>query len=676
VLIAAGATLVTTLSLLSPSTSRILVWPWAGFATAFWLLPIAVALWRLASRREHSRLGGALDLGFGLLAGAAVLSALASPLRGISLTATLPVLGAGALPYALRPLFAGSSNRTTRVFLLIGALAFAIVAASGLDWLIGVVQRGGIAARNAFPFGHSNAVGSFSVLAASWLFVCATRTRTWIRALSAVSASLAVLVALSSASRGAVLALGAGFAVAAGLHFWRRGQRLRFLALVVAALLLGVATNGRLRDLALHGRWAPVAQESNDQRFAMLLGGAQLGAERPALGWGPGTVPHVFPRVRGDLPGSVDNFLHLHNAFAQTWATLGLAGLLAVVLIAFGVLHGLRAEIPWPPERIALAAGLVATATVLLFDHPLDIPAFAVLAAAHLAAWVGSNPPPAPGRPRVVAIVGAVSLVPVLVISARDLAARAAYAHALEAAAENDPERYVAQLRRADRLMSGDPFYLQQLGAHFATGHPFPDQSGASVDAASDALQRALFVNSDLEYAHYNLGWLLLERDPAGSARHFLAAARLAPRRGGVYFGLGLAQLRTGDRAGAVRAFATEWLNDPAFAFSELWFSTPFGALRPEIVRVAAAALPADDARSAALATMWREQTVAVPSGPAFRRVRSGYGVLAGHPDGPPPIDVNVQATPLLTPELRRRCPPKGWLRGGFLLEFLSASSR
>src|SRR5581483_2353207 len=74
------------------------------------------------------------------------------------------------------------------------------------------------------------------------------------------------------------------------------------------------------------------------------------------------------------------------------------------------------------------------------------------------------------------------------------------------------------------------------------------------------------------EYAHFNLGWLLLETgDNAAAAHHFRAAAQLAPDRGGVYFGLGLALEGLGRHADAIRAFALEWLDDPRQSTSPAW---------------------------------------------------------------------------------------------------------
>ncbi|HYP17216.1 MAG TPA: hypothetical protein VEQ65_08390, partial [Opitutus sp.] len=84
------------------------------------------------------------------------------------------------------------------------------------------------------------------------------------------------------------------------------------------------------------------------------------------------------------------------------------------------------------------------------------------------------------------------------------------------------------------------------------------------------------------------------------------------------------------------------------------------------------AGLPKNDPRSAGLARAWAEIQAPAPSGALFRRVRPGYGVLMGHPDGPPPVDFNVQSEVRVPAEAARHCPAKGWLGAGFLLEFIS----
>ena len=673
-LVAVGATLLLGVTLLSPSATRIQAWPWALFAATFWVLPIAVALFRLAAGRPRARLGGPLDAGFALLIVAAVISTFFSPLKGVLLPNLLPLLGACALPYALLPLL--ENDQATRTgYILSGVILLVGLVSLGL-WLQPWAWVGWPGSRNGFPFGHGNATGSFGVLAVSGMLVIAARSQGTARTAASGIALLSVALLISSASRGAIVAVAAMCATAAAITLLRRGHRLVFGVLLAVILGGAIASNARLRELVQRGRWDEAASESNQQRIAMISGGLQLGAQRPLTGWGPGAVPQVFPLVRARLPGGADNFLQLHNTPVQLWATLGALGLLAALLIAGGLVGPARGT-TWTPDRVWLASGLVGGGVMMLFDHPFDLPVVAVLAAAHVAAW--TSPPEKPRSlraGRIAAGLGGLLLIPVLPAVGRDLAARAAYADALDAAGRDDPAAYAAGLQKAAGLMPADPFYVHQLAAHLATGHPLLLRGAVNPAGAIPLLQASLETNPALEYAHYNLGWLLLDSAPGDAAAHFLAAARLAPQRGGVYLGLGLARARLGETPGAVRAFACEWLNDPAFAWSGLWFEGPLAQLRPTVRQAALSAPLPEGAATTRLREAWSQITAPAPAGRTFLRVRTGYGVLLGHPDGPPPVDCNAQTEIVLPAELASSVPAKGWLGGAFLLDFLAAPPR
>jgi O-antigen ligase len=654
--------LVLGLSLFPPSSTRIEIWPWAAFASAGWLIPIVITLLRLAQGRPHARFGGLLDSGLGLLALTALVSAFVSPLRNAVLPHLLPVLGSCALPFALLP--ALQPIDATRIWRVIGLLLGVIIVTSLLLWVQPCTSLTWPDWRNAQPFGHANITGSVAVLAATWLAAGAVRETDRVRWLFATGTVLAVVTAISSESRGAVLALAAAGATAAAISLLRRGRLLIFVLLVGMIAAVSVGSNARLRDLVMHGHWSAGTRESNDQRTAMFLGGVELGIERPLLGWGAGSVPHVFPRVRAAFLGTADNFLQLHNTPVQLWATLGALGLVSGLLIVAGLISRFKTA-PWTPERIALASGLAGAATVLMFDHPFATPVFALLTAAHLAAWARPSALPSTPKSRLVAWITLPLLVPVLIAAGRDLAARSAYDDALGHAESNDPTGYAASLQQAINDAPGDPYYAHQLAAFFVTGHPLHDVRPAPPSAAIALLERTLTANPDLEYAHYNLGWLLLDSDPKASAEHFLKTARLAPQRGAVYIGLGLARIRLQDTNGAVRAFATEWLLDPSCAWSPLWSQPPLDALLPRIRALAT------EAAHARRVDPWTDLATPATSGPPYRRLRTGYGVLMGHPEGPPPVDFNIQTRMILPEPLATRVPPFGWISGRDLLDFL-----
>ena len=673
-LAALACALILGLTVLSPSTSRILVWPWIGFAAAGWLVIIGNALYRLAADRPYARFGGLIDAGFGLLAITAAVSTWTSPIAGALLPTLLSFLGCLALPYALLPWIHPSSSTETSNTLhrTSTGLLLVILLASLLLWLRPWSGFDGASMRNAEPFGHSNTTGSFAALAATWLVFSALRLSGPSRRVALAGAALAITVALTSQSRGAVLALAVAATVGAAVHLLSRRRYLAFalLGLLIVGCTLGASS--RLRELVLHQRWNDSDRESNRQRTAMILGGVELGKERPLLGWGVGAVPHVFPRVRAAQPGTADNFLHLHNTPAQLWATLGAAGLLGGLLLAAGLAARLRSA-AWTPERTVLAAGLAGAATVLLFDHPFSAPAFTLLAAAHLAAWAAPEQVAGSRPGRLSAGLGVLVILALLPSVIRDIAARAAYADALASSDRQDATAFRSSLLHATTLAPGDSFYPQQYAAHLATGHPFPNPPTSDPAAAIPFLRASLLLNPDLEYAHYNLGWLLLDKAPADSAAHFRAATRLAPQRGGVYFGLGLACLGTGNTPAALRAFATECLYDPAFFWSPEWQRLDLTALRPAALELLRAAPLPDTSHASNLREAWNLALPPLADGIRYRRVRTGYGVLLGHPDGPPPVDTNILIRIDLPPALAPLVPGKGWLPGPFLTGFLGS---
>ncbi|MCU0793222.1 MAG: O-antigen ligase family protein, partial [Opitutaceae bacterium] len=355
--VALGLGLLLLLTLAPASATRMQTWPFAAAAAGFWLLPVVIAVVRLALRRPDARLGGPLDLAFAALALAGLAATAVSPLRATLAPHLLPFLGALALPYALRPLV-----RSPRLDLASIAFLAPLLLATGALWLAAPANLAAPHERNDQPFGHANATGSVCALAACWSLYLATRapSRVW-RLVHLGSAALALLHVGFSQSRGSLLALAAAALVVAGLVFLRRGRLLLFLG--VGALTVGtlVVSNARLREAALTGRWSGADSESNAQRLAMIAGGFALAAERPLLGWGPGSVPHVFPAVRARLPGQPDNYLQLHNTPAQLAATLGLAGLLAAsaLLLALGLrLRSALRDLANEPQTLALAAAL------------------------------------------------------------------------------------------------------------------------------------------------------------------------------------------------------------------------------------------------------------------------------------------------------------------------------
>lgn len=774
-------------TLFHPSSTRMHTWPWAAWTALLWLLPVALLGVQLA-RGSRWRLPGRLVTGgLALLLVATVAAAWASPFSMASLARTWPTLGGVALIFLLHQWLTEApttrSERSRRIAQAIAWSGAALVVVSLGGWLY-ISWPTPWLYRNEVPFGHSNYTGGLIVLLFPWFILRTIAGKGTARAGWLALDLLALFALAGTSSRGAVLALGATagaaivFAIAVGP--WTMQRKLLMAAAALVVVAGAVLANPRLRELVVHRTWSESARESNRQRSAMIEAGLELGRQRPVLGWGPGSVPLAYPRVRAGLDGGVENILQLHATPLQVWATLGGVGLLALGLLVAGagiaIFRALRSPERSPP-LLAAAASLTGYAIFTLTDHQLDLPVVVALVAFALALLTSRDEPDREWSlatwPRIVALVHVLALLggPLYALG-RDLLARRTYEQGVVAWENQDPSGFLKALDRAATLTPYDPFFQHHAANQFlgAREH-MPDAASRRelTRAAADKLEASLQTKVHEELAHFNLGWLKLDQDdPAAAARHFIAAARLVPDKGGVYFGLGLALQAAGKTEGAVRAFALEWINDPRSLTSPAWEISVLAALRPavqaETLKLYAqlraqdpraataeawtrwwlgetvppvALLPAfnEDARDfvaaqtaiaaripltnapwARLYSAWLQpeapeswQQIA-PRDPAFaaalqrravaqradfraflgapigeeptlartyRRQRSGYGVLALHPDGPPIMDVYiVQENRIVADFAAGLFPPKGWLPGRFLLALLPSNPR
>ena len=601
------------LSLNYDAATRFYAWPWFGYWQVLLVAPIALLAARLLAGRPGARFGGALDAGLGLLAAAAVAAAAFSPFRWPSLNAALTPVAAVALAYLLLDwIERAPAERESRAGLLgrlLGGLMALFVAVSFAMWLgydllparaAGATWAGALAIRNQNPLGHSVYTAGFAALAAPWLATLGLAARRRVARGGWLGAALAaVALLLTTASRGGVIALLAALA-AAGL-LWRarsaapRARLLPLLGGLVLAAALLVGLNPRLRGFVFEGRWSALAQASNQQRLAMLDAGWLMGRHRPWSGYGPGSVPDVYPSYRARLPGGTENVLQLHCTPVQLWAELGAPGLLALLLLLGGGIALARRPVA-PSAALAGDGALTALAgyaVVALTDYQLDVPLFAA-GVATLLVLLRVHRGPAPSvpvrtaRPLGVLLLAALALM--LWPTVGNLQARRLFAAAVDAREAGRVGDFVGGTQAAEAAAPGEPFYPVQLGAFYGEQYLLaadPATQDADRAQCAAAWQRALAVNPDQEYCHFNLGWLLWLQDPAGAADHFRAAARLAPDKGGVYLGLGLSLLARGDKDAAVEACALEWLNDPQAMASPLWSTPPLAALRGDVAAAA-----------------------------------------------------------------------------------------
>lgn len=492
--------------------------------------------------------------------------------------------------------------------------------------------------RNAHPLGHSNYTAGLALLSLPWLVSAGFCRPGRPRLLATGGAGLALLALFMSGSRGGLIGLAAlGVTALAGARLgWRRFTVLACLALVATGAL--ALANARVRSFLSPADPAAPPNISTVQRHAMLEAGLRMGADRPLLGWGLATTPLVYPRYRAQLAGGAENVLQLHSTLLELWAGLGATGLLLLGGFVFLAARG------WSRSPVA-AATLAGYGVFALTDYQMDVPVF-VFALAALAAPLAA-PSSAPAGPKLRLGLAGAALGVMVVIAGFG---------------RSDP---TPELNCEALQLARDP---------------------AQAPRAIARLRESLALNPDQEIAHFNLGWLLLVSDPAAAEKHFRAAVRLVPDKGGVYFGLGLALLNQGHAAGAAPAFALECLNEPRFLASPWWKEPAIAAER----NAAAAIFATFAARvSVSYSTQtWTEReatklaTLAprlgvVSPGPEhqYRRERSGYPVLMRNHSLVPPVNLfEVREDPRFAASVPFPLPPKGWLPSPLLLKLLDAS--
>ncbi len=663
-----GACLVA-ITILPTGATRVFSWPWVLPYTAALLGPVCLLILR-AGTGNRLVLPSAGWQATGAVATLALLvAAIASPHRGSSLQWSLPYLSAIAVFFVAFDALNGGAvtDRRVRTLVRTGANLFFIVIAiaSLVQWLGGLRETtiaGLVAARNPNPLGHPNYTAGLALLMVPWAVAAARKECGARRALGIVGALLGFGLLFSSGSRGGMIALLAMIAFGIALSPLTSAAKRRLAIFGTIAALGFLVANPRTRAMLGPGNPDSPPNISNVQRHAMLKAGLLMGLDRPFVGWGPGTTPLVFPRYRAALDGGAEDVLQLHCLPVQAWAETGAAGVLC--LLAALILAARNAR-----NDVVAATAVGGYAVFSLFDAQVDVPVFGFTLAILAAMLAGGARPVARRRSLLVGLSAAVSVGIVLVFGRVD-----------------PTPQWNAEALRQD---AGRP-----------TAH-----------RAIELLQHSLTTNPDQEIAHFNLGWLQVVDDPVSAARHFMAAAHLVPDKGGVYFGLGLAQLNAGDRAAAARAFALEALNDPIFLLSPWWQNPTLAPLRPDTIHhlrslqdqlmapMPAATWAGRELRYEAAFTAWlagETTTEAVeaaantperraffrrsPTPAAFddissetlRRERIGYPVLMRNLDLAPPIDAwVVRESSIRKTPLGSLWPDKGWVPSPLLIALL-----
>jgi len=689
--IALGSLLAITVT--TPGATRMHAWPWSFGYTIALLIPALQLVRRTFARHRPLALPSSGWCAAMLAASAGTIaSALASPYRGQAVLGSAPLLAGVAFFFVvfdwLHAEPAAVAARRNQLLTGTGVFLFLVAGASMGLWLAHLhsFDPGEIwSARNPFPLGHSNYTAGLALLMLPCFVALAMRDRGGRRIAWSCAVLLASGMLVTSGSRGGFV----GLAVLGLLHVKPAARLLRVrlsVVFLVGTVLLAALVYGNPRLRA--ALTSDELKLSDIQRSAMMHAGWHMGADRPLLGWGAGTTPVVYPRYRAMLAGGAENVLQLHSTPVQLWAELGIVNfLVALAVLALAIRAALASS---PAAHVLLALGGYAAFSAT--DWQLDVPVFtgALALAFALLAPVAR---PASAEPGLFSLFS---------LGERSWSLRWR-------------EDYPA-LRRVLGIT-----VLLALGvvSLFGRRDPTPALNTRALALAVDPeksaeavalLQQSLALNRDQEIAHFNLGWLLVVSDPAAAESHFLAAARLVPDKGGVYFGLGLARLNQGRPDEAARAFALECLNDPAFLVSPWWRQpnlrethTNTLARLVQTLTLTDEALPPksrlrNEARYCRELAIWIGTGAPVehpttparadyfskkPSPPAFetasivayRRTRTGYPVLMRNLDLPAPRDLfDVQENALATREYRFLFPEKGWLASPLLPALLLES--
>lgn len=383
---------------------------WFAAAASLLAALAVLKLWQGAPLRLPR---GRLALAWGLLLGTQTLAYALSPLRAHA-------QGAWQAWLLVAMLFVGAYDLLAeerawvilmRCAVVTGLLAglWSVAQGLGLDHsALGLGSHAAFGPRIAGSLGNPNFAGGFFVLFLPLMLWSALRDpKREARALAWAAAALVGAGLVLSASKAALLGLGAELAVFAHLVFWseapnaQRSSVLKRLGAAVAiSLVLGLAILPSTSRQRLLEGWKPGA-ESIEFRRVTWGGALKAATERPLWGWGPGNFSVIYPSHR--LPQATASLVqrsyevsHAENWVLQSLVESGILGLIATVLLLLALTWPLRlVSRAWadktttaPGLALALITGLLGSLACNLASLDIYLPStllpfvlFAALAA-------------------------------------------------------------------------------------------------------------------------------------------------------------------------------------------------------------------------------------------------------------------------------------------------------
>ena len=560
--------------------------PWGvfGFRFAGFAALAAVSLQLMSGRLDGNvRSAGAALLATGVVLVAAV-SAVGSVHQGKSLEAMLNLLAILGLFLATMFLVRGWRHArwlvTAQIVSAIGVACVGIVQHLRPELVPAGSSYPGRALGPLGSFGQPNRLGGYLIaalpLALTLAFLVQDRM---IRGALLASAFVLALCLVLTYSRGAWIAFAAGAAVlAVVLVRWPELAPRPILlgaalaVLVLPALLLLPSIFSRVAPRPEPGKawnlpFDPEREGSAAMRGSVWRGSITAAADRPVFGWGIGAFREAFDRSKSDTMKRLEaeggrTADQAHGYYLATLVERGVPGLALFALLAAAALAAGVATIGSgaPAEARLLAAGLVASATALLahavLEDNLAFAPHAVILHANLGLLLATAAGPRTKRFGVPAL-GAAGLL--LALTAAGFGVQSARAGttaqaATQLAAGGATRSAAAAFAEARRLAPWSEAY--------ALGEAKTAEAAGEYLRAETAYRRAIEMNESDPVTKHELARLYLGHEerfgaPGRARAAVLLEAALAqnPHYAEIRNDLGVARLRAGDRAGAIRAF-------------------------------------------------------------------------------------------------------------------------
>ena len=454
--------------------------------------------------------------------------------------------------------------------------------------------------RNWSPIGHQNYVAGYLLLCLPLLLSLVLidynkkRRLWWI-----IGLALGLIDLYTTSSRGGWLAFGITVIVTIILllifsslpRFWLITGVIGSLGLVSVTAIANTRILNLLTAL-LQGK------ASGELAYRSINGilGWNMGLDHLFTGVGLGNAPLLYQKYRPFWAGRESELaFQLHSTPVQLWAEMGIVivicSLIAIAILAFWITKLLtQASYFNYIDRIlawSIFSSFLGYGVMSITDYQLDNVGISGTIALFVAVLASIFAPKAELIPKKVSkffslIVLSVTIALLVWLIPVHRAWRLS-SQGFNALSQKDFSTFINKLTQANKLAPWEPYYPYQLGwniADIATQRKAPNQ----IQEAIDWFKTANSVSPYREFGHTNLGWLLLNTNPAEATQEFKISAQLVPAKRGVFFGLGISLLAQEKIDLAVEAFSLEILRNPLLLTSSAWKSSIFKNIYPQII--------------------------------------------------------------------------------------------